>query len=176
MHIKTADGSYNVASQGVGGAGLGLGIAGTALGLLNGGLGFLNGGMRTGCNCNGCDSSLISSLFSSLGMEKAEKYADGVGLGVYNALIADYKELRNFIAELDKNIAVEKQATRDNFAFLGNEIHNTKKEILGFVKYNYVPGKLVMPLESIEPEAMRRYNTWVAPTAQAPDNTTDPTA
>jgi hypothetical protein len=38
MRIKGADGhEYNVASQGVGGAGLGLGIAGTVLGLLNGG-------------------------------------------------------------------------------------------------------------------------------------------
>lgn len=174
MQIKTQDGTYNVGSQGVAGAGLGLGIAGTALGLLNGGLGFLNGGMRTGynCNCGGYDSSLISSLFSSLGMEKAEKYADSVGLGVYNALIADYKELRNFIAQIDKDIAVEKQATRDNFAFVNNEIHNTKKEIFSYVNSRFVPGKLIMPLESIEPEAMRRYNTWVAPTATAEETPT----
>lgn len=169
MHIQTTEGTRNVASQALAGTGLGFGIGGTVLSLLNGGLGFLNGGMRTGCNCNcgGYDTSLISSLFASLGMERAEKYADGVGLGVYGSLVADYKELRNFIADLDKKVAVEGQATRDNFAFLNNEIHNTKKEIYGYVNSHFVQGKLVMPLDAIEPEAMRRYNTWVAPTATA---------
>lgn len=55
MRIKGADGhEYDVASSGVGGAGLGLGIAGTALGLLNGNgnglLGGLFGGNRCGCS------------------------------------------------------------------------------------------------------------------------------
>ncbi len=177
MHIKTADGTYNVGSQGVAGAGLGLGIAGTALGLLNGGLGFLGlgGNMKNGFGYGCGENSLISSLFAHVGSLTAEKYADNVGIGVYNAVVSDYKELRNFISQLDKEIAVEKQSTRDNFAFLNNEIHNTKKEIFGYVNSHFVPGKLVMPLESIEPKAMRRYNTWVAPTAQAPDNTTEPT-
>lgn len=120
MHIKTADGSYNVASQGVGGAGLGLGIAGTALGLLNGGLGFLNGGMRTGCNCasGGYDSSLISSLFAQIGSLTAEKYADGVGTGVYAEINKKYTELAQFIAKLDKDTAVAEALNAERLSCL----------------------------------------------------------
>lgn len=42
-----------------------------------------------------------------------------------------------------------------------------------YVNATFVPGVLKMPLQSICPEAMRRYNTWVAPTAQAPDTQTN---
>lgn len=31
----------------------------------------------------------------------------------------------------------------------------------------FVPGKMVMPLSSICPEPMQRYNSWEAPTAPA---------
>ena len=61
MKIKTNDGEYNVASQGVGGTALGLGIAGTALGLMNGNGGCGNNGLFGGLfgsnnnnNCCGC--------------------------------------------------------------------------------------------------------------------------
>ena len=56
MQIKTQEGTYNVGSQGVAGAGLGLGIAGTALGLLSG-----NGlnGLFGNSNCN--DTRTISN-------------------------------------------------------------------------------------------------------------------
>ena len=38
-----------------------------------------------------------------------------------------------------------------------------------YVNATFVPGKLVMPLDNICPDAMRRYNTWTAPTTPAPD-------
>ena len=106
MHIQTSEGTRSVASAGVGGAGLGLGIAGTALGLLNGGLGFLGlgGNVRNGYGC--VDSSLISSLFAQIGSLTAEKYADGVGTGVYAEVNRKYTELAQFIAKLDKDTAV----------------------------------------------------------------------
>ena len=76
------------------------------------------------------------------------------------------------IAALDKQVAVDKQATVDNFAFLNNKIDTTKQEVLCYVNATFVPGKLVMPLSSICPEAMQRYNSWTAPTTPAPTEAT----
>lgn len=75
MKIKGADGhEYDVASAGVGGAGLGLGIAGTALGLLNGNgnlLGGLLGGNRN-CGCSPQDMP-ISRYEAAMMQELAAK-------------------------------------------------------------------------------------------------------
>jgi hypothetical protein len=63
MQIKTADGTYNVGSQGVAGAGLGLGIAGTALGLLSGnGLNLFGNNNNMQCH----DTRTISALEAKL--------------------------------------------------------------------------------------------------------------
>ena len=102
------------ASKGVAGAGLGLGIAGTALGVLNGNnvLGGLFGG-----GGNSQDTRQIAQLEAELAKEKAERYADNIGMGAYKAAVemsnkedekinANYKELAQAIAELDKKEAV----------------------------------------------------------------------
>ena len=101
MQIKTQDGTYNVGSQGVAGAGLGLGIAGTALGLMSGnGLGNLFGNN----NCN--DTRTIAALESKIAKLESEKYTDTVGTGVYAEINKKYTELAQFIAEMDKRTAV----------------------------------------------------------------------
>ena len=160
------------------------------------GFGF---GFNNGCNRNlGCagpasafavgayntmenhDTRVIGALESKIAKLESERYTDYVGIDLYKEIIAksnandakiqsNYVELAKAVAELDKQIAVDKQATRDNFAFLNNEICNTKKEIMCYVNATFVPGKLVMPLDNICPDAMRRYNTWTAPTTPAPD-------
>ena len=179
MQIKTADGERNVASQGVAGTALGLGIAGT-LGFLNQ---FANGGGLFGgrvVSCNGTngvsdDTRLIGALESKIAKLESERYTDGVGIELYKEIVAksnandakiqaNYIELAKAVAALDKQVAVDKQATIDNFAFLNNEICNTRKEIMCYVNSTFVPGKLVMPLSNICPEAMQRYNSWTAPT------------
>lgn len=173
MQIKTSDGEKSVASAGVGGTGLGLGIAGTALGLLNNsnnGGGILGGLFGCGSNQN-----VVSSLQANIARLESEKYTDKVGIDLYREIVAtsnkndekinaNYKELAQFVAALDKQIAVDKQATLDNFAFLNNRIDTTKNEVLCYCNSTFVPGKLVMPLSSLCPEAMARYNTWTAPT------------
>lgn len=180
MQIKTADGERTVASQGVAGTALGLGIAGT-LGFLNqfaNGGGFFGG--RTVAYPNGAmtvsdDTRLIGALESKIAKLESERYTDGVGIDLYKEIVAksnandakiqaNYVELAKAVAALDKQVAVDKQATIDNFAFLNNEICNTKKEIMCYVNATFVPGKLVMPLSNICPEAMQRYNSWTAPT------------
>jgi hypothetical protein len=101
MQIKTADGHENVASAGVGGAGLGLGIAGTALGLLNSsnnGNGILGGLL-------GGNASQTNALMSELAREKAERFAEKTGSEIYNAMFAQYKELAQQTTCIDKRVA-----------------------------------------------------------------------
>lgn len=76
MRIKGSDGhEYDVASSGVGGAGLGLGIAGTALGLLNGNgnglLGGLFGNNNNNCACN--ENMLVNRYELSMQQQLAAK-------------------------------------------------------------------------------------------------------
>lgn len=173
MQIKTADGDRSVASNGVGVGGLTTGIIGTALGVLNGGLGNVLGGRSQ--NHTECDDTrYIATLQSELSREKAERYADSIGIATFKeAQIMANKNLDKIealgvaLAQLDKDVAVDKQATRDNFAFLNNKIDTTKQEVICYCNSTFVPGKLVMPLDNICPEAMQRYNSWTAPTAQA---------
>lgn len=199
MQIKTTEGDREVASKGVAGAALGLGIAGT-VGLLNqlaggcgwgggflGGRGFGNGvaaatsvGITDAIANN--DTRTISALESKISKLESERYTDGVGIELYKEIIAtsnkndekiqsNFNELSRAVAALDKQIAVERQQTVDNFAFLNNEICNTKKEILCYCNATFVPGKLVMPLTSICPEPMQRYNSWTAPTTSTTTTT-----
>ena len=44
--------------------------------------------------------------------------------------------------------------------------------IYGYVNATFVPGKLIMPVDSICPQPMQRYNSWTAPTT----TTTTPAA
>lgn len=175
MQIKTTDGEHSVASAGVGGTGLGLGIAGTALGLLNSNGRGLLGGLFGGCGC-GCGDT-VSALQSELAREKAERYADSIGIATFKEakgmsdkndekIQANYIELAKAVAALDKQVAVDKQATIDNFAFLNHKVDEKYREIKCYVDGTFVPGKLVMPLSSICPEAMQRYNSWTAPTTE----------
>lgn len=186
MQIKTTEGDREVASKGVAGTALGLGIAGT-VGLLNqlaGGYGwgggFFNGGRGTAAALAAegvatTDTREIGALESKIAKLESERYTDGVGIELYREIIstsnkndeklqANYNALAQTVASLDKQIAVDKQQTIDNFAFLNNQISNTKQEVLAYCNATFVPGQLVMPLSSVCPEAMQRYNSWTAPT------------
>jgi hypothetical protein len=120
MQIKTADGTYNVGSQGVAGAGLGLGIAGTAGWLLNGGFGNLFGNNNANMQCH--DTREISALQSKIAKLESEKYTDGVGTGVYAELNKKYVELAQFIAALDKQTAVAEAINAERLTCLSNRV------------------------------------------------------
>lgn len=150
MQIKTTEGDREVASKGVAGTALGLGIAGT-VGLLNQLSGAGWGGGFLG-NRGVCPTA------AAVGLTDAVATTD----------TREISKLESKIARLDKSVAVNNQATTDNFAFLNNKIDETKKEVLCYCNATFVPGKLVMPLSSICPEAMQRYNSWTAPTGTAP--------
>lgn len=111
MRIKGADGhEYNVASQGVGGAGLGLGIAGTALGLLNGNGNGLLGGLFGGNNCNrecGCSDNMLVNRYemsmqqtiaakdARIGLLESNIYTDQKIADVYERLNAKINAVKD---------------------------------------------------------------------------------
>ena len=159
MQIKTADGcTSNVASQGLGvWVAVGGGLGTLALLTQNGGFGNIFGGGNN-------DTRTISALESKIAKLESERYTDGIGIELYKEIIkesnandnkiqSNFIELSKAVADLDKRAAVERQQTIDNFAFLNNKIDNCKQEVLCYVNGNFVPGKLVMPLDSICPPA-----------------------
>ncbi|MCM1512594.1 MAG: hypothetical protein NC112_05745 [Oxalobacter formigenes] len=78
------------------------------------------------------------------------------------------------------------KSTEQRFSAVYKEIDCTRKEtgaalaleserreagdnnIMCYVRATYVPGRLVMPKDSICPEVMQRWNSWTAPTGEAP--------
>lgn len=179
------------ASKGVANAGLTTGIIGTALGVLNGSnnsnglLGGLFGG-----NCNNTNTLAGLGAVAELGKKdaeiaqlKAEKYADGVGINTFKEVLGIFEKKDEKYATLFENLNKEAVDNRVRLAQLGCEIDKVKTNLEGaialeaerraagdqnlycYVNATFVPGKLVMPLDSLCPGAMPRYNAWEAPTA-----------
>lgn len=164
------------ASKGVAGTGLGLGIAGTALGVLNG-MGGLLGGCNNGLLGNwsrgGCcsddefvtryeraQSAQIASKDNEIALLKANIYSDQKLADVFERVTTRINSLEKQVFENAGAQAVTNQRFTDNIAFVDSKFDNvykdiecTKKNILCYVDATFVPGKLVMPLDSICPAA-----------------------
>lgn len=152
------------ASKGVAGAGLGTGIAGLALGALNSGV--FNGwnGWNRGTVCyedpvttSRYEMGLngrIAELETEVKLRDANIYTDQKLLDLYKYFDGEIKGIN---AQLCQQGVVNAQITA-NIACMQNAI-NTLNGLT----------KTVIPIENICPEAMRRYNTWTAPTTPAPD-------
>lgn len=165
------------ASKSLGGWGLGLGAAGTLFGAAalsnnnnncgGGGL-FANlfGGNRCGCNDG---FGLVASILAENAMLKAENYSDKVAREVYEQSRADDKQLRQDIRDelaLREQITAGKieslaNVTTCSFNSVGTAITNLANTVNGITK-------LVIPPTAICPEMMPRYNSFVAPTSEAP--------
>ena len=142
------------ANKGTAGAGLGLGIAGTALGLMNnGGMGGIFG---WGGNCG-------NAMFA---WERELSHKDGEIASLRADLATDRKVLelyqyvdgrmRNIEGQLAQQAVVNAQITA-NLSCMQNQIATLN----GLTK-------TVIPIGSICPEPMTRYNSWVAPTTETP--------
>ena len=163
------------ASKGVAGTGLGLGIAGTALSLLNNG-GWGNGllGGLFGNNCTGrfgfgAELQYVSQLQAENAMLKSENYSDKVAKEVYQQTRIDNAALK---AEMKELMDLREQIVFGKV----NEVATLTKCNLDQVNCsiaalaNTVSGitKTVIPTTAICPEVMLRYNSWTAPTSEAP--------
>lgn len=175
MLIDTIKGEKSVASTGLAGTALGLAIPGTIalvnqLSGCNGNGGGLLGGLFGGnCNCSNNtvtnDTRVISALESEIARINAERYADGIGINTFKESktmfekanadsAANYKELAQFVAALDKQVAVDKAVADHTFRALDGKIDCTAQGIYNYVDSKFVPGKLVMPKSSICPEPL----------------------
>ena len=125
------------------------------------------------------------------------KAADQKIADVVKEVTQGFVEESKEIAVLKTEVACLKTQMESNFKCLDQkldyemkgvykDIHCCKKEMEGalaleserracgdknlyeYVNATFVPGKIVMPLSSICPEPMQRYNSWEAPTAAAP--------
>lgn len=146
------------ASKGVAGAGLGTGIAGLSLGVLNAmGNGGLNG-LFGGWGGNNCGALFawereLSHKDAEIGSLRADLATDRKVLELYQYVDG---RMRNIEGQLAQQAVVNAQIT----ANLGC-MQNTINTLSGLTK-------TVIPIGSICPEPMARYNSWVAPTTEAP--------
>lgn len=79
------------------------------------------------------------------------------------------KDVECLAASVHQKIDALRNETSAAIALEGERRVNGDNNIMCHVKACYVPGQLVMPLSSLCPEAMPRYNTYTAPTTPAPD-------
>ena len=163
------------ASKGVANGGLITGVVGTtlaALPLLTGGNGGPLGGFFGGNRCGGmslAESQYVASILAENGMLKAENYSDRVAKEVYQQTLADNKQLRQDIRDelaLREQIMAGKveslaNVTTCSFNAVNTAISNLANTVNGITK-------CVIPATAICPEVMPRYNSWTAPTADAP--------
>lgn len=165
MPIEMHDGKIT-GSSGVAKAGLTLGIIGTGLAALNqnGVLGGLFGGGT---------SSEVAEL-------KSMRYTDQIGIDLYKNIIAQsnredekllaaQRDIYGWIINLDKNVALNKQASDYQFTILNNKIdcccdkanmqiaYNKQlgdladASIISYVNSNFLAGRLYLPSSSITP-------------------------
>ena len=149
------------ASKGVAGAGLGLGIAGTALGLLgNGGLNsFLGGGWNT-CG-NGCGNQMVNRYEAGQAARIAELETE-VKLRDANVYtMTEMGKLRDYVDRRFEGV----NATINQQAVINSQVAANLSCLQGTVNTLSGLTKTVIPIASICPEPMARYNSWTAPTA-----------
>lgn len=163
------------ASKGVANAGLTTGIIGTVLGAAansNNCNGGILGGLFGSNRCGGmglAESQFVASILAENGMLKAENYSDRVAKEVYQQTLADNKQLRQDIRD---ELALREQITAGKIESLANVTTCSFNAVNSAIANlaNTVSGitKCVIPTTAICPEVMPRYNSWTAPTADAP--------
>jgi hypothetical protein len=134
----------------------------------------------------------IDALESCLSQQKAERYTDYAVINqaqkdsaAQKSFYEAFIQVGNGLTKLDQqfNCLNEKLALKDKMVEM--QFDAMKKEfggaialeaerrccgdqsLYGYVNATFVPGKLIMPADSICPESMPRYNSWTAPTATA---------
>lgn len=158
------------ASKGVANAGLTTGIIGTALGVLNNG--GLLGNILGGCANTVCSddhfvnryeakqSNEIAELKSQIALRDANVFTDQKVADVFERLSTRISGLEKEVYANTCSQAVTNQKLSDNISFVDSkfegvykDIATANRELKCYVDGNFVPGKLVMPLDAICPPA-----------------------
>ena len=161
------------ASKGIAGTGLGLGIAGTALALMsnNGGILNPNGGCCSDDHCvNRYELALTrenDAKDSKIALLESNIYTDQKILAAVENVNARIKALETNVNENTCAQAVTNQKVADNITFVDSKfngvyeaIRNGDEKVKCYVDCHFVPGKLIMPLDSICPPAEPACNTF----------------
>lgn len=163
------------ASKGVANAGLTTGIIGTALSVLNssnygnGLLGGLFGNNCVGRAGFGAELQYVSSLQAENAMLKSENYSDKVAKEVYQQTRIDNAALKSEMKELmDLREQIVLGKVNEVATLTTCQLNQVNSSIAALA--NTVGGitKTVVSTTAICPEVMLRYNSWTAPTADAP--------
>ena len=146
-------------TRGIATGGLTTGIIGTALGVMNnGGLGGILGG-GWGNNCGGAMFAWereLSHKDAEIGSLRADLATDRKILELYQYVDG---RMRNIEGQLCQQAVVNAQVTA-NISCMQNQIATLN----GLTK-------TVIPIASICPEVMPRYNSFVTPTTETPTTT-----
>ena len=163
--------------------------------LNNGGLGNLFGGINPTTAAAVCSENTIVSRYeleqerkiNQLQSEKdmllSDQKTDGKILDLYKYVDQQFTKDREYvdgrftatgreIANLAANQAVVNQRVTDNLAFVDSRIDNVYKDmehsfsaVYKEIECKTLPLEKKVPLTSVCPQPMQRYNSWVAPTA-----------
>lgn len=154
-------------TRGIAGAGLGLGIAGTALGVLNGGLGNILGGWG---NCNNtygmgvCSDNLPVNRYEATQSARIAELETEVKLRDANFYtLNEMGKLREYVDRRFDSV----NASINQQAVINAQVTANLSCMQGQIATLMNLTKTVIPITSICPEPMQRYNSWVAPTTEA---------
>lgn len=156
-------------TRGIAGAGLGLGIAGTALGVLNGGLGNILGGWGNCGNAYGMagipsDSVPVNRYEAG---QNARIAALETEVKLRDANFYTLSEMGKFRDYVDRRFeCIEGKVNAQ--AVINAQVTANLSCMQGQIATLMGLTKTVIPIGSICPEPMARYNSWAAPTAEAP--------
>ena len=148
-------------TRGIAVGGLTTGIIGTALSVLNGGVPGLVGNVN---GANMCHENMPVNRYEAAQSARIAELETEVKLRDANTYtLTEMGKLRDYVDRRFEcvNSAINQQAVINaqvtaNLACM----QNTVNTLSGLTK-------TVIPINSICPEPMQRYNTWVAPTAEA---------
>ena len=149
--------------KGIAVGGLTTGIIGTALGVLNnGGLGNILGGYNARGEC--AEDHFVNRYELNMQKELTNKDMEIAYLKGRDAAKSDSLELYRYV---DGKFAAVERELADQRVFNATQI-GTISCMQGQIAQLMGLTKTVIPINSICPEPMARYNSWTAPTAEAP--------
>lgn len=152
------------ASKGVAGAGLGLGIAGTALGLLGGNLGGILGGWNNNTYGMGIPSESVPVNRYEAG-QNARIAALETEVKLRDANFYTLSEMGKFRDYVDRRFECIEGKVNSQ-AVINAQVTANLSCMQGQIATLMGLTKTVIPIGSICPEPMARYNSWTAPTTE----------
>lgn len=150
----------------------GVGIPALVLGSLgflqSGGLGGILGGNQSAIASAMSNSAVavLAEKDAEIGQLKAEKYTNDHVAQTYIALHSEIGKVNERVSDLALSNEKRFGAIDTNFGVMTTATNSALTTLQNTV--NHITNTVV-PITAVCPEPMRRYNSWTAPTAEAPN-------